>query len=346
MAHPFLVKDIAFQAGLSTATVDRVLNERPGVRRQTEMRVRAAIAELEKQQTGTEIGGRKLTIDIVMEAPERFTDAMRDAFEAEVATFLPTVFRCRFHFAEVMRPADLAQLIDRVRLRGTHGLVLKAPDVPEIVEAVGRVADADIPVVTLVTDLPNAGRAAYAGADNRAAGETAAYLIGEYSAGLPAKVLVTLSSNRFRGEEEREIGFRRTVRDRYPQIAVTEISEGYGRDETTATLVAAALARDPAINAVYSIGGGNRAVLSAFEAAGRSLRIFVAHDLDADNRALLREGRLTFVLHHDLRTDARSAFRTIMNRALTPGHMAMNTVLSAVEIITPYNVPGYPLVGG
>jgi hypothetical protein len=36
-----------------------------------------------------------------METPERFTDAVRAAFEAEVATFLPTVFRCRFHFAEV-----------------------------------------------------------------------------------------------------------------------------------------------------------------------------------------------------------------------------------------------------
>ena len=32
MSHEFLVKDIAFQAGLSTATVDRVLNgEKPAV---------------------------------------------------------------------------------------------------------------------------------------------------------------------------------------------------------------------------------------------------------------------------------------------------------------------------
>jgi LacI family transcriptional regulator len=338
VGHPFLVKDIAFQAGLSTATVDRVLNGRSGVRRQTEIRVRAAIAELDKQQTGAETTGRKLAIDIIMEAPERFTAAVREAFEAEVATFLPTVFRCRFHFAEVMRPAELALLIDRIRLRGTHGMVVKAPDVPEVVEAVGRAVESGIPVITLVTDLPNVARSAYVGADNRAAGETAAYLIGTYLAGSNAKVLVTISSSRFRGEEEREIGFRRTIRERFPGVGIQEISEGHGTDIATGSLVSAALARDSAINAVYSIGGGNRAVLAAFEVAGRAIGIFVAHDLDADNRILLRDRRITFVLHHDLRTDARSAFRAIMSRIPIGGRPGASA-LSAVEIITPYNMP-------
>jgi LacI family transcriptional regulator len=255
-----------------------------------------------------------------------------------MATFLPGVFRCRFHFAEVMKPAELVQLLDRIRLRGTHGIVLKAPDVAEVAAAVGRADAAGIPVVTLVTDLPNSARIAYAGADNRAAGETAAYLIGEFLGTDGGKVLVTLSSGRFRGEEEREIGFRRVIRARYPAIGITEISEGHGTDAATGTLAAAALAADPAINAVYSIGGGNRAVLAAFDAAKRPVRVFVAHDLDADNRALLAARRIGFVLHHDLRTDARSAFRAIMSRA-TALPRAVTPSLSSVEIVTPYNMP-------
>lgn len=336
MAHEFLVKDIAFQAGLSTATVDRVLNGREGVRKQTERRVRAAIRELEKQQAGMEIQARKFGIDIVMEAPVRFTDTVRHAFESESLTFLPTIFRSRFHFAETMRPQDIAQLLDRIRLRGTDGIVLKAPDVPDIATAVARLEQAGIPVVTLVTDLPNTPRTAYAGADNRAAGETAAYLIGERSAA--ATVLVTLSSNRFRGEEEREIGFRRTLRDRYPSLSIVETSEGHGRDEATGALAAAALSANSTINAVYSIGGGNRAVLAAFAAAGRPCAVFVAHDLDADNLDLLRSGHIHFVLHHDLKADVRTVFRAIMGRRgalASPGLPA----LSAVEVITPYNIP-------
>jgi LacI family transcriptional regulator len=338
MAHEFLVKDIAFQAGLSIATVDRVLNGREGVRKQTELRVRAAIRELEKQQAGVEIQGRKFGIDVIMEAPDRFTDAVRDAFESENATFLPTVFRCRFHFAESIRPQEIVQLLDRIRLRGTDGVVLKAPDVPDISAAVARLEQAGIPVVTLVTDLPNAPRTAYAGADNRAAGETAAYLIGERFSGQPATVLVTLSSSRFRGEEEREIGFRRTLRDRYPSIGIAEVSEGLGRDAATGALAAQALSANPGINAVYSIGGGNRAVLAAFSAAGITCAVFVAHDLDAANLDLLRVRQIHFVLHHDLKTDVRTAFRAIMGRRNALAASAMPS-LSAVEVITPYNIP-------
>jgi LacI family transcriptional regulator len=338
LAHPFLVKDIAFQAGLSTATVDRVLNERPGVRRQTVQRVRAAIEELEKQQAGLDAQGRKFAIDIVMEAPERFTDAVRRAFESEALTFVPTTFRCRFHFAETMRPQDIVQLLDRIRLRGTDGLVLKAPDVPEIVAAVARFEAGGIPVVTLVTDLPNSPRTAYAGADNRAAGETAAYLIGERFSGTSATVLVTLSSGRFRGEEEREIGFRRLLRERYPAIRIVEISEGHGRDRETGALADAALAANLDINAAYSIGGGNRSVLAAFDRLDRHCALYIAHDLDEDNLALLRKRRIHFVLHHDLRTDARTAFRTIMLHG-RPLSATTGSQLSPVVVITPYNVP-------
>jgi hypothetical protein len=80
---------------------------------------------------------------------------------------------------------------------------------------------------------------------------------------------------------------------------------------------------------------------------GRSA-FFVAHDLDADNRALLAARRIGFVLHHDLRSDARSAFRTDHEPRRCPGRIAPAS-LSAVEIITPYNMPsarwrfGFPL---
>jgi LacI family transcriptional regulator len=87
MSHPFLIKEIALQAGLSEATVDRVLNERAGVRRHTIQRVRQAIRELEGQSEQSGMAGRKFVIDVVMQAPDRFSEAVRLALEAEMPSW-------------------------------------------------------------------------------------------------------------------------------------------------------------------------------------------------------------------------------------------------------------------
>ena len=145
MAHPFLIKEIALQAGLSEATVDRVLNKRGGVRGHTAERVKQAIRELRGQSEQAGLTGRKFVVDVVMQAPDRFSEAVRVSLEDEMPTLRPAVFRARYHFNEVVRLADLAALIDRIGARGTHGLFLKAPDEPEIASAVDRVVARGIP---------------------------------------------------------------------------------------------------------------------------------------------------------------------------------------------------------
>ena len=338
MAHPFLIKEIALQAGLSEATVDRVLNNRDGVRKHTAQRVRQAIRELDGQSEQAGLTGRKFVVDVVMQAPDRFSESVRIALEEEMPALRPAVFRARYHFSEAPKLSDLVAQIDRIAARGTHGLFLKAPDVPEIAAAVDRVAARGAPVVTLVTDVANCRRAAYVGMDNRAAGETAAYLIGEWLGSAKARILTTLSSNRFRGEEEREIGFRQALRARHPNLGIVEVSEGLGIDSATGALVRKALAANPDVVAAYSIGGGNRAVIEAFQAISRKCRVFIGHDLDADNLSLLREKRISAVLHHDLCFDLRSACRVVMqaHRVLPPGPPPTP---SQVQVITPFNFP-------
>ncbi|WP_086733527.1 LacI family DNA-binding transcriptional regulator [Streptomyces glaucescens] len=338
MGHPFPLREIARQAGLSEATVDRVLNGRGGVRPSTAQEVHRAIADLDRQRTQVRLVGRTFMIDIVMQAPERFSTAVRTALEAELPGLHPAVLRSRFHFRETGPVDEQLATLDRIARRGSQGVILKAPDVPEVTAAVGRLAAAGIPVVTLVTDLPASARIGYVGIDNRAAGATAAYLMGQWLGDRPAHVLTSLSSGFFRNEEEREMGFRATLRARHPGRTLVEIAEGQGLDATQYDLVRAALDRDPEIRAVYSIGGGNLATLRAFEDAGRECAVLVAHDLDHDNTRLLREHRLSAVLHHDLRHDLREACRLVMRAhgALPP---AGPTLPSPIQVVTPYNVP-------
>jgi LacI family transcriptional regulator len=89
---------------------------------------------------------------------------------------------------------------------------------------------------------------------------------------------------------------------------------------------------------MYAGAGGNAAVVDAFAAEHRRYDVFVAHDLDGENTALLRGRKLSAVLHHDLRTDLRRGCHALMQaRGALPGPVRTNP--SAIQVITPYNAP-------
>jgi LacI family transcriptional regulator len=332
--HRYKVREIAQQSGLSEATVDRVLNDRAGVRENTRAEVQQAIADLDKQRAQLRLNGRRYLIDIVMQTPQRFSDAFRYAVEAELPTFAPAMLRARFHLWETGATAATVQQLDR--LRGSHGVILKAPDDPEVAEAVDRLVGIGVPVVTYTTDVPTSNRCGYVGIDNHGAGVTAAYLMLQWlGTGSESAVLITVSKNVFRGEGEREVGFRSALRG--AGLEVIEVTDSDGIDALNERLVLEALHRHPNIEAVYSVGGGNAATVAAFEKLGRRCRVFIAHDLDADNRRLLRDGRISAVLHNDLRADARLALRMILQaRGALPAEPVRPV---PVQIVTPYNIP-------
>jgi LacI family transcriptional regulator len=243
--------------------------------------------------------------------------------------------RARFHLWE---SGSTAQMVDALGgLRGSHGVVLKAQDEPEVAEAVDRLVDGGVPVVTYATDVPASSRCGYVGIDNHGAGVTAAYLMNQWLGQASSDVLITLSRTVFRGEGEREVGFRSALRGL--GRAIVEVSDSDGIDATNERLVLEALEQHPNVEAVYSIGGGNTATVASFEALGRVCRVFVAHDLDADNRRLLREGRISVVLHNDLRVDARLATRLILQQR---GALPVEPPRPVpIQVITPYNLPSW-----
>lgn len=339
MTHRFPIKEIARQAGLGTATVDRVLNARDHVSPQTKLRVTAAIQELSSQEAQLAARGRRLFFDIVVEAPSRFSIEVRSAAEAVLPQLIGTaVCRPRFVSQEIMQEAEVIAILNRIARRGSHGVCLKARDTSKIRDAVNALSKAGVPVVTLVTDIANADRLTYVGLDNAGAGRTAAYLVAKSVGHLQGTVLATRSHERFLGEEERETAFVASLADRCPKLQIITLQGGSGVGSETAKLLSASIAGLSDLRAVYSMGGGNRAILDTLKDHGLQPDVFVAHDLDQDNRRLISDQRLDYILHHDLLLDMQNAFGAF----LAYHHLLSDLPkipVSTVQVLTPENVP-------
>jgi LacI family transcriptional regulator len=147
------MKEIARQAGLSLATVERVLNRRPGVRVQTIKRVEDAVAELETQSSHLVMSGRTLVLDLIVEAPQYFIQALKEAIVGELPTLHAPAFRMRIDACVHFPEDELYTALSRTTRRGSDGVILMGPAVPVVRSAIDGLEAGGIPVVTLASDV-------------------------------------------------------------------------------------------------------------------------------------------------------------------------------------------------
>ncbi|WP_166417163.1 LacI family DNA-binding transcriptional regulator [Cochlodiniinecator piscidefendens] len=338
MTHRFPLKEIARQSGLSTATIDRALNNRLHVSPQTKSRVAAAIKELENQEVHFAAKGRRLFFDFVIEAPKRFSREVQRAAEDTIGQLAGAVCRPRFTCQDIMSEEDVIQILERIAKRGSHGVCLKVRDVSSIRNAVEKLAATGIPVVTLVTDIQSPSRLAYVGLDNFSAGRTAAYLIAKSLGDTGGTILATRSSDLFLGEEEREAAFVQSMQHLCPNLNIVPMSGGAGVHYETTYVMERVVPQLSKLRAVYSMGGGNRTILDILQHNRLQPDLFIAHDLDQDNRALIQSGKIDFVLHHDLSVDLKNIFQVFLHHHKLAQQIPPNCI-SNIQIISPENIP-------
>ncbi|MEP2944731.1 MAG: LacI family DNA-binding transcriptional regulator [Lentilitoribacter sp.] len=338
MTHRFSIKELALQAGLSTATIDRVINNRANVSPQTRRRVDAAIKELEDQEAQLSSKGRRLFIDFIIEAPKRFSREVETACNSVITGLSPAVFRPRFHMKPKFDEQEILQLLKSIKKRGSQGVIIAAQSRDNVCALIDDICDNDIPVLTFVTDQPKSKRLAYVGIDNHQAGKVAAYLMDKLIFKPHANILTTIRRSNFSGEDERLIGFQSTLDLTKPETNLIIAKGGDGLSSMTSDEVKRVLKGVDQLDAVYSMGGGNEAILNVLDSFNLQPEVYIAHDLDEENIDLLRAEKITSVIHHDIAQDLRNAFTQIAayHKLIPPYQSQLN---SDIQIITPLNLP-------
>lgn len=344
MPNPVTITHIAEAAGVSTATVDRVLNNRPGVNPTTVRKVREAMATL---GGGTPMRGRP-----------RSTSNYRFAFVLPAARlgFFDLVDRVVAQTAGEFRHQHITEVTHRLpvadanqfaaelgKLSDMDGVALLAPDVPPVKLAINELVRAGVHVVTLFSDVPGSLRETAIGADNRAAGRTAGLLLGRsLPRDQPSLCALMSPATRYSAEIDRRIGFQQVLEERYPQaqsLRLFELPESEDEAYEYARTVLAPAATGGRLAALYNVGPCSFGVARALaeHGYGHDDLMFVAHDLLEVHRSMLLSGALSYVLHQDVQYAVTAAARVL--RALCDGvrgALAINN--PHVEILTAENL--------
>lgn len=325
------VATVAARAGVSTATVDRVINRRGGVHQKTVARVEEAIREI--------VGGGRSAAPSI-DATQRFdavlsgergggTKALADAF-ARVAE--ETGANVEISFVETMNPAALAERLRICAERGSAGVAVQVLDHALVREAVTELARARIPVVTVLTDVAGVDHLGYFGLDNRAAGRTAGLLMGRFCRGT-GKLAVVWGGQLYRSHEERESGFRSVLRSERPDLQSVEFITGNDNPEVTRARVREALTTQPDIVGIYCVGGGVAGAADAIEEAGLAPRIvLIGHNYNPETKPYLLSGTIHALVHQDMGRIAADALA-----CLSAGKPSAIAARIPIEIITREN---------
>lgn len=321
------VHDIAAAAGVSLATVDRVLNQRPGVRHVTREKVETAIREIgyvRDVAAANLAKGRVYPLVFILPTSDNsFMHSLHN--EVRQAMMRSGAERTDIRIIEVpaFDPAALVAALDSLAGDDLAGVALVATDAPDVRAAVDRLVEARVPVVTLVSDLTGSQRHHYAGVDNIAAGRTAARLLGRFLGGRTGDISVLAGSMLVRDHRERLEGFASVMAAEFPHLRLLPVLEGRDNPETANALISDALAVNAGIIGIYSLGAGNRGLIRALKTngQGRGLTV-VAHELTEHTRAALKDGTIDAVLNQDAGHEVRSAVRVMKATADGQGVIA------------------------
>ncbi len=310
------LEDVARTAGVSLATVDRVLNRRAGVNAGTAERVQAAVDRLKYRPdrlAARLARGRDHRFRFLLPAGNNaFMQALEEKVRATAEYASVERVDIDVIHVDVFDGDVLAAALERLRGE-VDGVAVVALDHPSVREAIDDLADSGVTVVTLVSDAPGSRRAHYVGINNSAAGRTAASLLGRFVAGKPGKVGVIAGSIELRDHTERQIGFEQVITRDFPALELLPVREGRDEDERVEALAKTLLAEHHDLVAIYNVGAGNGGVVTALDASGRSREVvFVAHELTAFSRKHLIRGTIDAIINQDPGHEARSATRLLI----------------------------------
>ncbi|KQQ55950.1 LacI family transcriptional regulator [Pseudomonas sp. Leaf127] len=262
------IATVAAHAGLSVATVDRVLNARAPVSEHTAEQVfqaAEAVGYFAARLIGQRIRERRPHYRfgiLLLGTAQAFyanlaaaiTDAAREQGQASLS--------CHFDYIHDRTPAVIAAQIEQLAVQ-YDGVAVVTFAHPLINQAIVQVRAAGVPVVTLLSDIHQEPEGPYVGLDNHEVGRTMGWLVRHTCGHAHGSVGVLLGGHRFLGHQARIDGLRDDLAAHAPGLRLLEAVMNMDNSDITEEATLELLARHDDLRGLCVVGGGGDGIIKA-----------------------------------------------------------------------------------
>jgi len=324
------IPDLAKAAGVSVATVNRVLAGGENVRLATRLLVQEAAERIGFYGLGTiqanvAAARPRYRFGFLLLQPHRqfyqnCAAAIRDAARAFEETGVE--LEVRIEFLEDLSPQNTATRALELGAECDSICITSAVH-PVVTQAVETLQGRGLPVFALIAQLSAAGLVHYVGLDNWKVGRTSAWAI-EGLCKKPGKIGILMGNPRFRNQEMNESGFRSYFREHAPDFTLLEPLSTFESSAVAEEMTEKLLTQHPDLTSLFVSGGGITGAMAALRASGRASElVVVGYDLMESTRSGLLDGTLQVVIAHPLRQMAEELIRGMV-RAARSHHDGVN----------------------
>lgn len=308
-------RDLAKAAGVSRATVDRVLNGREGVKQKTVDRVNMAIKELgfvRNLQAANLAKSRSYRFIFALPSSgDQFLEQIVSHIHEANIIFSADHIHCDVQHIDDNDPYSIAAFLTSLEKSDVAGVAIMSPETPQVRDAILRLQERGIAALPFISNQSLMDKN-WVGIDNRAAGATASLLLGQFVGQRSGSVMVIAESMQSRDSLERRLGFDDVMNRSFPNLHALPSLETYGNSERAMQIIETTLQSNPDIVGIYVMASEARSPLSAVQGLDIDQRIIkIAHERTPYNEDALRSQTLDAVVAQNPGHLVRSAIRRL-----------------------------------
>jgi len=254
------VTEMAKLANVSIGTIDRAINDRPGINPKTKERI-LRIADkynYRPNRLSKALANNKTVRIGMITLPEfiPFVKSLIQSAQTKAESYFDYGCRLTIRSLGSFNVDEQVDLIQKFIDEQYDAIAIEGMDHPKIVRLINRSAAQGIPVVTFNTDVPLSDRMCFIGQNLLESGKIAADMLCRFMGG-SGDLFVLQGHHEIAAHTERLQGFMEVVKQDFPKVNIVGIEECFDDNNKAYHIVKEAMRRYPGMSGLYAVASGN-----------------------------------------------------------------------------------------